>query len=348
MERKEEEREGNSRQDSVEKHSEGEGLALEALFKASPTLAPLLPSVLEMNVLSTVTGGLLDAAWGEFVCSPHTPPLLVHEYTACSIGTVEWSAALPTSNAWRAAFAEALCSGLGGRDAYARACRELAGKLINDHPTEGAIDVAEALFTTADAAERGLLCRTGLRPPSNIATDEGRELALTEALERADLELREDSVLCEKFISGGAAALEGAPPEAQSSDERAIEWVVETMAELEWLHSTPGVPFQSLVRAHRAYPDRYTSNKVFASAIRNVKLAATRAFLAQHGSKRRKGVPPSLLKDLDALGDSEIRIVDGEERVERGGGRKRGGGCCWNCGEYGHFAAECDSECDYF
>ena len=133
--------------------------------------------------------------------------------------------------------------------------------------------------------------------------------------------------------------------------------------------------YRELVKENCVYEDVYASKEDFAYASRLTKLVTAAEFIRAEGGRAaalqsHADLPPSLIRDLDAYAEDEsggdaadtegVPLASLEERwptaddipsgvsthTRGGGGGGRGGGACWSCGEYGHYAAECDQEWD--
>jgi hypothetical protein len=189
------------------------------------------------------------------------------------------------------------------------------------------VDASEAATATAAALRLGLTRPEQLPQPLGIGTVAGRDQALRSGLKAAGLARRYDGVLCDAFVTYSCTAPHFAvscSATATDNDAAALDYVVETLAEMQWLHSA-GTQFHDLVTTNNVYHQSYATHYEYSESVRAAKLVATRNYLAECDASFEAGVPRSLLRDLrrvqvegDSCGDGPVKltltIISGEPR----------------------------------
>ena len=263
----------------------------DVLDASSQSIAPFLDDVLDLTRLEEALG-TTDAVsstaweaprmWQMLACRPETSASwLARRHGPRRRREV---AAFLTANA-AAALERARPSAASSRDAFVSACTDLAARLADGSHSIAMLDLREALVATAAAVRGGLTSVAALPRPQRIGSEEGRRLALTADLAARGMRLRSDSVLCAAFLQRGvhAEALRVARADGVRTDDDALVWLVDCMAEMAWLHSRAcgraSERYGVLVRGHRIYEDAYTDPFRYARASRMAKLLAVRAML---------------------------------------------------------------------
>ena len=228
-------------------------LLRKTIFLGGPQLLPMLGSFSAALALERA----LSAPGRAFSSSPEAlvalfkaggaSLLLSHTFSRPGVeapSPAEWAAALDAAP--KDAHGRRRCAAACSRlllDLSARVADDLAAAdeeaAEEDFVAEYLVsDTASALAATAGVL-RGEYSEDQLPAPAFIGSEDGRRAALLAALGGAGLVLREDSVQCARFLRAGHLGFDDGA--AQRDDAAALAYIVETMAEMQFLFSVPAL-----------------------------------------------------------------------------------------------------------